>query len=166
MNEGRCAIFDSLPQSDRIVSLIAERIAASRSGREGNVLSAVFREERWNVARAKVSRSALPDGAVAASKHLGRLWAAAETARIFRPGQAPSVKEAQDLALPWNIVTPVTGAVVLETKKQYEENGLEAADPNSVPVVPEPSAVFTIAIALCVVLCAAIIRSRCSSRRA
>ena len=166
MNEGRCAIFDSLPQSDRIVSLIAERIAASRSGREGDVLSAVFREERWNVARAKVPRSTLPDGAVAASKHLGRLWAAAETARIFRPGQAPSVKEAQDLALPWNIVTPVTGAVVLETKKQYEENGLEAADPNSVPVVPEPSAVFTIAIALCVVLCAAIIRSRCSSRRA
>jgi len=42
----------------------------------------------------------------------------------------------------YQLVTPVSGAVVLETKAQYKEFGLTQADPNSVPTVPtipEPS---------------------------
>lgn len=36
------------------------------------------------------------------------------------------------------LVTPITGAVVLETQAQYDANDLEPADPNTVPNVPEP----------------------------
>lgn len=34
------------------------------------------------------------------------------------------------------VVTPVTGAVVLENKRQYAESGLSQVDPSSVPTVP------------------------------
>ncbi|MEO0796177.1 MAG: VIT domain-containing protein [Verrucomicrobiota bacterium] len=44
-------------------------------------------------------------------------------------------KEASELQL----VTLVTGAVVLETAQQYEDNDLEPVDPDTVPSVPEPA---------------------------
>src|SRR6266851_1063840 len=36
------------------------------------------------------------------------------------------------------LVTALSGAVVLETKAQYDRAGLKPAEPASVPVVPEP----------------------------
>lgn len=51
----------------------------------------------------------------------------------------------------YQLVTPVSGAVVLETKAQYKEFGLEQADPNSVPsvpTIPEPSSALLTFIGL------------------
>jgi hypothetical protein len=49
------------------------------------------------------------------------------------------------------VVTPVTGAVVLETRDQYAQNGLDQVDPASapkVPIIPEPgTALLVIAAA-------------------
>jgi hypothetical protein len=42
------------------------------------------------------------------------------------------------LAARHHLVTPVSGAVVLETKQQYEESGLKPVESNTVPTVPEP----------------------------
>jgi hypothetical protein len=42
------------------------------------------------------------------------------------------------LATGHQIVTPLTGAVVLESQQQYSQHDLRPADPNTVPVVPEP----------------------------
>jgi len=45
-----------------------------------------------------------------------------------------------DLAARWQLVTPVTGAVVLETRQQFTEAGLTPVDPLTTPqIVPEPS---------------------------
>lgn len=63
-----------------------------------------------------------------------KVWSELED---VKPGEALVA-----LAARYQLVTPVSGAVVLETKADYEENGLEAVDVDSVPkipVVPEPS---------------------------
>jgi hypothetical protein len=164
VNEGPCALLEALPQSDRIVSLTAEHLAAVRAGEKGGALAAAFAEDAWRTTRAKVPRSELPEGAVAASKHLGRLWAAEETTRLFRPGHPMTLKPAQDLALPWHIVTPVTGAVVLESKQQFDANNLDPVEANSVPTVPEPSTVLCLVLAFCAMAFAVALRRRAARR--
>ena len=54
-------------------------------------------------------------------------------------GQPIRREQAQKLALAWNLVTPVSSAVVLETAQQYREAGLEPVTASSVPTVPEPA---------------------------
>jgi hypothetical protein len=76
-----------------------------------------------------------PEGA-APGDHLVRLWAAQEVARLCG---ARKFDEATRVAARYHLVTPVTGAVVLETKEQYQQAGLQPAAPESVPTVPEPS---------------------------
>jgi hypothetical protein len=77
-----------------------------------------------------------PDAATReVSLHLGRLWAATEARRL----QATrATAAAVELAAAYQIVTPLSGAVVLETQQQYEQHGLEPADPLTVPAIPEP----------------------------
>ncbi len=70
------------------------------------------------------------------SFHLARLWAATEVARLCATRQ---VQEATELASVHQLVTPVSGAVVLETQSQYDRAGLKPAPLQSVPAVPEPS---------------------------
>jgi hypothetical protein len=42
------------------------------------------------------------------------------------------------LATQYRLVTPVSGAVVLETKQQYDESRLTPVSQATVPTVPEP----------------------------
>ena len=70
------------------------------------------------------------------SLHLVRLWAAGEIARLCRERK---IAEATRLAGVYQLVTPVSGAVVLETKAQYERAGLQPVPAESVPTVPEPT---------------------------
>lgn len=86
----------------------------------------------WQVTRRQVAGSA-----ASASAHIARLWAGEELA------VAPSTKQAErerfvGIANQLNIITPVSGAVVLETKKDYEANGLPVPSGDDVPSVPEP----------------------------
>ena len=76
----------------------------------------------------------------AASDHLSRLWARDEVHRLLATGGAADRETAQQLAVATQIVTPVSGAVVLETDAQYKANGLEASDAKNSPAVPEPAA--------------------------
>ncbi len=70
------------------------------------------------------------------SDHLGRLWAHEEVFRLMRDkGQRVAAVE---LAQRYQLVTPVSGAVVLETKQQYDEAGLEPVKNGTVPTIPEP----------------------------
>lgn len=61
--------------------------------------------------------------------------------RWYNGGQkGKRLKEAQKLAISRRLVTPITGAVVLETKAQYDQHGLNADDnESSIPSVPEPA---------------------------
>ena len=69
--------------------------------------------------------------------HLIRLYALDQIRGDLSDNQ-PGNKKALELALKHHLVTPVSGAVVLETQQQYKEAGLEPVDSSNVPSVPEP----------------------------
>lgn len=85
--------------------------------------------------RADIREPGVGDGKET-SLHLARLWAAAETVRLQ---QKRDLAGAMKLATRYQLVTPVSGAVVLETQQQYERAGLEPVPATSVPMIPEPS---------------------------
>lgn len=69
------------------------------------------------------------------SDHLTRLWAAQESKELWALGKE---QEAAELAIKYQLVTPASGAVVLETQEQYEESDLEPVEAGTVPTIPEP----------------------------
>ncbi len=76
------------------------------------------------------------DATANASRHLVRLWARDRIDLLRRQRKTP---DAVALAGLWQLVTPVSGAVVLETKAQYQAAGLTPVDPLTTPaIVPEP----------------------------
>ncbi|HNQ89781.1 MAG TPA: VIT domain-containing protein [Verrucomicrobiota bacterium] len=83
----------------------------------------------------KAPDTAGSSNSVEGSLHLVRLWAAEEIGRLHR---ARHLNEAMALATRYQLVTPLSGAVVLETDAQYHQTGLTPADPDTVPSIPEP----------------------------
>ena len=70
--------------------------------------------------------------------HLARLWAHDE---ILRLKKSKDVPQAVVQAGAYQLVTPVSGAVVLETQQQFALNGLTPAELATLPSVPEPTTV-------------------------
>ena len=85
-----------------------------------------------------------PEKPLKTSEHAARLWAFDEVARLMGSSQ----DKAAALAQRYQLVTPVTGAVVLETRAQYDAAGLEPVPPGSVPTVPEPETWAMLLVAL------------------
>jgi hypothetical protein len=73
--------------------------------------------------------------------HIARLWAKERVTQLTTHSrQKGDHAKAVKLATDYMLVTPVSGAVVLETQKQYADAGLTPADSfNSPAVVPEPA---------------------------
>lgn len=89
--------------------------------------------------RAEQAFSALAgEPLVKTSDHLVRLWAADRIERLLLKSDEASRQAATALALKYHLVTPVSGAVVLESAAQYDAAGLKPVDKGSVPTVPEP----------------------------
>ncbi len=65
------------------------------------------------------------------------MWALSQV-DLLRQGSSDDVASATTLATRYQLVTPVSGAVVLETALEYDAAGLEPVDAASVPTVPEP----------------------------
>jgi hypothetical protein len=82
------------------------------------------------------------------SSHVARLWAAGEVAALARSGKPGDRGEAVKLAVAHQLVTPVTGAVVLETQQQYEDSKLRPVDPDATPKIPEPGTLALLLAAL------------------
>lgn len=102
----------------------------------------------WNVRRTLTAD--IPPNAVQTSDHLVRLWARDHILDTMHRGtQARHAAEA--LGVQHQLVTPVTGAVVLETAAQYKANDLEPADPDTVPGIPEPGTVLLALVLLAVI---------------
>ncbi|WDE98664.1 VIT domain-containing protein [Lentisphaera profundi] len=72
-----------------------------------------------------------------ASSHLARLMISDEVYSAYF-SDAKNLDVVAQTAAKYQLVTPLSGAVVLETQAQYDAAGLEAVDPSSVPTVPEP----------------------------
>lgn len=94
----------------------------------------------------KVDKDFQPSEAFETSAHLARLWANDEVNRILAARDESLNDAAISLAARYQLVTPVTGAVVLETAQQYRAAGLEPVNPGSVPTIPEPEMVALLAI--------------------
>ncbi len=157
---GACNILDDLGATPRVYDVSARAL-------EGDVAQAVqgvvatWGATGGELVRERVPAAEVPADAVAATKHLGRLWAAESVRQTYRVGDPVSLKAAQELVLPWNLVTPVSGAVVLETQAQYKENDLKQAkaedvpttqNAHSVPTTPEPSSVCAVLLMALVLL--------------
>lgn len=99
-----------------------------------------FGYNRVNVAKADLSE------AKETSAHLLRLWANDEVSRILEKNAEDP--KAAELAVKNRIVTPVTGAVVLETAAQYEQFGLRPVEKGTVPTIPEPEFYLLLAVIL------------------
>ena len=173
VSPGTCEITAALNPSPEVVSCTAS-IANCGGAAAIERLFSGWGAQGWNIVRANESRANVPSDAAKADRHLGRLWAAEETLRTYKVGDPVSLEKAQQLALPWQIVTPVTGAVVLETSEQYRANGLKPAEADSVPTttpsssvpsVPEPGTVCCILLAALAVAFVALRRAR-NMRRA
>ena len=93
----------------------------------------------WKAVRRRLLRSDLgrDDLGQRTSSHLAKLWANDEVAKLASLGISDR-EHAVSLATSYQIVTPVSGAVVLETQTQYEQAGLKPADPADVPTIPSP----------------------------
>jgi Vault protein inter-alpha-trypsin domain/PEP-CTERM motif len=76
-----------------------------------------------------------PVSAAGTSSHLVRLWARTESDALRARGET---EQATALAVRYQLVTPVSGAVVLESARQYDDADLQPVDPDTVPTVPEP----------------------------
>ncbi|MCK4563982.1 MAG: hypothetical protein KAU94_04860 [Verrucomicrobia bacterium] len=98
----------------------------------------------WERIRAAVSDQ--DPNEVQADEHLARLYALDIIRRDLTDGK-PGNDTAMKLALKYHLVTPISGAVVLETQKQYKEAGLEPVDSSNVPNVPEPGVLALLVLA-------------------
>ena len=163
---GTCEISASLASAPSVFSCTASALENGAVPALEEVFSK-WGAATWQATRANVARADVPGDAVKAGRHLGRLWAAEEAARTYRVGDPVSLKKAQKIALPWQIVTPVTGAVVLETAEQYKQHNLKPAEADSVPTtlssvptVPEPGAVLCLVLAALVLVFALAFRAR------
>jgi len=115
---------------------------AVRRGTVAEDLTRLIASLRGGTATWKIQREALDsqsvaaaDGAIEGSLQLARLWA---NDAIKRLKAKREVEQATKLAGLFQLVTPVSGAVVLETQQQYAQTGLTPVEVQTVPSIPEP----------------------------
>ena len=65
---------------------------------------------------------------------------------LAEPGKNMT-EDAVSIAARYQLVTPVSGAVVLETSEQYSQAGLRPVEPGSVPTIPELEVVLLLLVA-------------------
>ncbi|MBW7863421.1 MAG: hypothetical protein H3C30_03285 [Candidatus Hydrogenedentes bacterium] len=124
----------------------------------------------WMPVRERLDRAPEDTAALGprVSDHLARLWAMDEYARLRMTPGPEGVKQAGELAARYRLVTPATGAVVLETDAQYLEAGLTPPPDKGIPAIPEPRDILLLAVCAVIVFAAfrATRRRACVSTRA
>ena len=145
--------LQTLPGPDRIVEKLNMQLplrSVPRLGTVGNDLQELLSRWQGNTKQLEATRQRVPAGSPEAnrgkesSRHLARLWAYDEIQRLLA---ARHRDEAIALAGLYQLVTPVSGAVVLETKQQFDQSGLQPVDPQTVPMVPEPGTILLLGLA-------------------
>ncbi|MDX2307932.1 MAG: VIT domain-containing protein [Hyphomicrobium sp.] len=103
---------------------------------EGTIRRVLGGDARFDIVRRPVGTDTSASGI--GSAHISRLWAQAAVLDLMaRNGERGRVR-ATALATENQLVTPVSGAVVLETKAQYDAHQLKPVAQGTVPTVPEP----------------------------
>lgn len=140
--------FQTRPGPNRIAETIDDVAGWELVPREGSLrddLTALLQRLSARSPSVTVRRERVPGGptttdraAKHASSHLVRLAAKDEVRTLVN---ARRVEEAAVLGARYQLVTPASGAVVLENQQQYQQSGLQPVDPTTVPLVPEPGTV-------------------------
>ncbi len=125
----------ALPQTGAMQADLAGFFARSAGGAQTHI--------------ARRPQDPVTDGTTTGSDHITRLWANDRVLELMRTSGHRA--EAVALATRYQLVTPVSGAVVLETKQQYDAARLTPVDQATVPTVPEPHE-----WALIIIACAAL----------
>ncbi len=98
---------------------------------------------RWQRERLPADALAESQRGMKSSKHLTRLWAKDAVIQLVAARQRAA---AVALAAKYQLVTAVSGAVVLETQQQFDQAGLKPVAAETVPVVPEPGVMALLAL--------------------
>lgn len=139
--------FEAVAGANRIAEKLDGAVDVTVAPRLGTIaedLHQLFGQWQSNARQIVVSRksvSAHPEGLphfAKTSDHIARLWAAEQVAVAARAGKSGQREAATLLAQRYQLVTPLTGAVVLETRQQYTDAGLEPVAAGTVPTIPEP----------------------------
>ena len=140
---GANLIAEKLDGVATIRSLNGEDLKRLIASWQPGVKQLVVTRERIQFAEA----GAMP-AAEKTSDHLVRLWASEEVLKLLHAPKAQLRENIVKLAQQYQLVTPVSGAVVLETQQQYDAAGLEPVASGSVPTIPEPETWALIAVVL------------------
>jgi hypothetical protein len=138
---------------DRIVEKLDGLSAVEHAMRLGSVRSDVEQLlARWGgktlgfkLIREQTGTSIEATNGPQVGKHIERLWARDEASRLAAKRRSD---EAVKLAAGNQLVTPLTGAVVLETQQQYDRHELKPADPKTVPAIPEPNTLSLVGVGI------------------
>ncbi len=82
------------------------------------------------------------------SDHLARLTAFAEIISLWQTRKSDALKTAEQLGMSYQLVTPLTSAVVLESRADYLAAGLEPGKEATVPTIPEPATYLLMLVAM------------------
>ena len=151
--------FDSVA---RISSLVS-------TGNIKNDLQRLF--ESWDgnpafvIERNEIPSNLAQDSDQKTSDHLARLYSYDNIKDLLVKNEKDFNKQALEIAASYQLVTSVSGAVVLESQSQYEAAGLQPVDSETVPTIPEPE-VWALMIIVFTVLCWVVIKKRSKYRLA
>ena len=115
------------------------RLASVRDDLKGLLAELAGQATDYRLERTHVEA---PPATPKASSHVARLWAAGRVIALAKTGKPSNRAEAVKLAAAYQLVTPVSGAVVLQDQQQYDEAKLHPADPETVPDTPEPATII------------------------
>ena len=129
-------ILETLKARETIVSVpfsgnVGERLQTLFSGWSSGMKHYTFVREQLSADAASEL-----EHTPSASAHLVRLWAYNEVLKGYFSRSATRLQEMTQLAVKYQLVTPVSGAVVLETEQQYTDANLKPVDPTTVPTMP------------------------------
>ena len=105
----------------------------------------------WMPIRTESAPDQISSTSPRANNHLIRLYALDQIRADLSNG-TPGNDTATKLAMQYHLVTPISGAVVLETQKQYEENDLHPVDSKFVPSIPEPNTISLLLLAVFLII--------------
>ncbi len=139
--------FEAVAGPNRIAEKLDGAVAVTVVPRPGTIaedLRQLFEQWQPGATQIAVKRdriSADTEGLLQQEKtsdHIARLWAADLVGAAAQAGKPAQREAATLLAQRYQLVTPLSGAVVLETRQQYTDAGLEPVAAGTVPTIPEP----------------------------
>lgn len=118
------------------------------------------RVPRFHYERTRIDGGSVDSSVKEGSSHVVRLWALGQVLQDAGARNEAVREKAAELAGRYQLVTPVSGAVVLETREQFKAAGLEPVEAGSVPTVPEPETWMLLVVGLVTMVAVGLCRRR------